>query len=108
MESGVLEGVDTGSGREFRGDSLVTREQVAVFLMRYSEMLGLDVSGRAEIAFVDGAETSVWAREAMSWAVSEGLFTGNAATGELNPTSGATRAEVATVLMRFISQVLLG
>lgn len=106
LEAGVLEGVDTGSGREFRGGDPVTREQVAVFLMRYAEKLGLNVSGRAEIEFVDGSETSEWAREAMSWAVSEGLFTGNAATGELSPTSGATRAEVATVLMRFINQVL--
>lgn len=106
LEAGVLEGVDTGSGREFRGGDPVTREQVAVFLMRYAGMLGLDVSGRADLEFVDGTETSEWAREAMSWAVSEGLFTGNAATGELNPTSGATRAEVATVLMRFINQTL--
>ena len=39
----------------------------------------------------------------MSWAVVEGLFSGDDVTGELNPTDGAARAEVATVLMRFIN-----
>lgn len=41
----------------------------------------------------------------MSWAVAEGLFTGDDTTGELNPTDGAARAEVAAVLMRFINQM---
>ena len=46
---------------------------------------------------------SGFAKEAMSWAVAEGLFTGDDVTGELNPTDGAARAEVAAVLMRFIN-----
>ena len=48
-------------------------------------------------------EVSDFARDAMSWAVVEGLFSGDDVTGELNPTDGAARAEVATVLMRFIN-----
>ena len=102
VEAGVLEGVETDSGRVFRGGDPVTREQVAMFLMRYADYLGMDVSKRAEVAFPDAGEVSGWAYEAMSWAVAEGLFAGNSVTGELNPTDGATRAEIATVLMRFI------
>jgi hypothetical protein len=74
-----------------------------VFLMRYAEHLGMDVSKRAEIDFPDAGEVSSFARDAVSWAVAEGLFTGDDVTGELNPTDGAARAEVATVLMRFIN-----
>ena len=102
VEAGVLEGVETDSGRVFRGEDPVTREQVAMFLMRYADYLGMDVSKRAEVAFPDADEVSGWAREAMSWAVAEGIFKGNDATGELNPTDGATRAEVAAVVMRFV------
>lgn len=102
VEAGVLEGVETDSGRVFRGEDPVTREQVAMFLMRYADYLGMDVSKRAEVAFPDAGEVSGWAREAMSWAVAEGIFKGNDATGELNPTDGATRAEVAAVVMRFV------
>ena len=104
LEEGILSGVDMPDGtKEFQGESAVTREQVAVFLMRYAGYLGMDVSKRAEIDFPDASEVSGFAKDAMSWAVAEGLFTGDDATGELNPTDGAARAEVAAVLMRFIN-----
>ena len=104
LEEGILSGVDMPDGtKQFQGESAVTREQVAVFLMRYAGYLGMDVSKRAEIDFPDAGEVSSFAKDAMSWAVANGLFTGNDATGELNPTDGAARAEVAAVLMRFIN-----
>ena len=104
LEEGILSGVDMPDGsKQFQGGADVTREQVAVFLMRYAQHLGMDVSARAEIDFPDAGEVSGFAKEAMSWAVAEGLFTGDDVTGELNPTDGAARAEVAAVLMRFIN-----
>ena len=104
LEEGILSGVDMPDGsKQFLGNADVTREQVAVFLMRYADHLGMDVSKRAEIDFPDANEVSSYAKDAMSWAVANGLFTGDDATGELNPTDGAARAEVATVLMRFIN-----
>ena len=100
----IVNGVDMPGGtKQFQGEADVTREQVAVFLMRYADHLGMDVSRRAEIDFPDAGEVSDFARDAMSWAVVEGLFSGDDVTGELNPTDGAARAEVATVLMRFIN-----
>ena len=94
--------VDGYGGSVFGGEDLVTREQMAVFLMRYAEHLGLDVSKRADLAeFPDGAETSTWASQAMSWAVAEGLFSGR--DGQLDPTEGATRAEASAVVMRFVN-----
>ena len=104
LGEGILSGVDMPDGsKQFQGEAAVTREQVAVFLMRYADHLGMDVSARAEIDFPDASEVSGFAKDAMSWAVAEGLFTGDDVTGELNPTDGAARAEVATVLMRFIN-----
>ena len=104
LEEGILSGVDMPDGsKQFLGNADVTREQVAVFLMRYADHLGMDVSKRAEIDFPDANEVSSYAKDAMSWAVANGLFTGDDVTGELNPTDGAARAEVATVLMRFIN-----
>ena len=102
-ENGLVEGK---GGTSFDGEGEVTREQIAVFLMRYASVLGLDTSARAEVDFPDAGEVSEWAREAVSWAVAEGLFSGSGATGELDPASGATRAETATVLMRFINGVM--
>ena len=97
--SGVVDGY---GGASFGGDDSVTREQMAVFLMRYAGHLGLDVSKRADLsAFPDGAETSASASQAMSWAVAEGLFSGR--DGQLDPTDGATRAEASAVVMRFIN-----
>lgn len=104
VENGLLSGVDMPDGsKQFQGNADVTREQVVVFLMRYAEYLGMDVSARAKVDFPDANELSDFAKDAMSWAVAEGLFTGDDTTGELNPTDGAARAEVATVLMRFIN-----
>lgn len=104
VENGLLSGVDMPDGsKQFQGNADVTREQVAVFLMRYAQSLGMDVSARAKVDFPDADELSDFAKDAMSWAVAEGLFTGDDTTGELNPTDGAARAEVAAVLMRFIN-----
>lgn len=98
---GIIEG--HGDGSRFGGEEPVTREQLAVFLMRYAGWLGMDTSARAGLAFPDASSTSGWARDAMEWAVAEGLFTGYGTTGELRPGAGATRAQVAAVLMRFIA-----
>lgn len=102
-QTGIVEGY--GDGSVFGGDDAVTREQMAVFMMRYANSLGMDVSKRADIAFPDAGELSDFAKDSMSWAVAEGLFFGNDVTGELNPTDHATRAEVAAVLMRFINNM---
>ncbi len=100
---GASSGIVVGySGLTFGGDDTVTREQMAMFLMRYADSLGLDTSARADLSeFSDADETSSWASEAMSWAVAEGLFVGY--DGQLAPGDGATRAEASAVIMRFIN-----
>ena len=51
-------------------------------------------------AFADAASVSDWAEEAMIWAVGKGLISGKEGS-ILDPAGSATRAEVATILMRF-------
>ena len=101
--NGIVAGY--GDGSVFGGNDPVTREQVAVFLMRYAAMLGLDTSARVQPTHPDAASTSQFAEDAMQWAVAEGLILGDD-SGMLNPTSTATRAEVAAILMRFINTQL--
>ncbi len=55
--------------------------------------------------FNDGDSVSSWAQEAMAWAVKVGLFKGDD-NGSLNPLGNATRAEVATLLMRLIKLIV--
>ena len=52
----------------------------------------------------DAASVSDWAAKAVEWAVGEQLLTGKTGS-KLDPTGGATRAEVAQILMRFAQEV---
>ena len=79
----------------------ITREQLAAMLYRYAVSKGM-VKGPATAdlsVFADVNSVSSYAVEAMQWAVSTGLISGM--DGKLNPQGSATRAQVATMLMRF-------
>lgn len=92
-----------GGGR-FDPDGKITREQLATILYRYSFDKGFDMSAKSDFAgFPDKERISGWARDAYSWAVGAGLITGN--EGRLDPQGNATRAQVATILMRFIQNI---
>ena len=81
----------------------VTREQLATILYRYAKQKGYDVSKSAALtAFADADKVSGYASEAMQWAVAEGLLQGS--NGKLDPQGSATRAQVATILMRFMEK----
>ena len=54
--------------------------------------------------FTDAKSVSAWATDAMRWAVGTGLVSGKTAT-TLNPTDGATRAEIATIIMRYCENI---
>jgi hypothetical protein len=96
--NGVIGGYGAGV---FGTNDPVTREQIAVLLYRYAELMGYDVSASADLsAYTDAADISEWAREALAWANAAGLITGRGASA-LAPTDTATRAEVAAMLHRF-------
>ncbi|MDR0890378.1 MAG: leucine-rich repeat protein [Oscillospiraceae bacterium] len=83
----------------------ITREQLALILMRYAKSKGIDTSEREALSkFPDGNKVSPWAKEGLEWAVAKGLITGTAEGGKtyVDAQGSATRAQVATILMRFI------
>ena len=95
-------GIVNGRGEGFAPTAEVTRAEIATMLYRFMKYLGYDVSSsKALTDFSDGSETEDWAKEAMEWAVSVGLFQGDQ-NGALNPNGAATRAEVATLVERLI------
>ncbi|HWQ77253.1 MAG TPA: 5'-nucleotidase C-terminal domain-containing protein [Anaerovoracaceae bacterium] len=89
----------TGADNKFQPDSNISREQMAAILYRYAAPE--PVTGNLD-AYPDSAAVSSWASDAMIWAVSSGLISGDD-KGNLNPGGSATRAQVATILERFIT-----
>ncbi|MDY4219826.1 MAG: S8 family serine peptidase [Candidatus Faecousia sp.] len=94
-QEGIAQGV---TDTRFQPNAPVTREQLAVFLYRYDAAGEVDPGVLEQ--FPDGAEVSAYARSAMAWAVSRGLLIGDE-TGSLQPAGTATRAQTATILMRY-------
>ena len=88
----VSEGISDGTNPE----ATITREQLAVMLYRYS---GSPEAQASLITFSDAASVSDWAQDGMNWAVAQGILTGKTG-GLLDPQGTASRAEVATMLMR--------
>lgn len=97
----VVTGVSADS---FAPNANVTREQVATILYRYK---GSPMGKGALSGFPDAASISGYAIDALSWAVGEGLINGikNGNTSMLSPTGNATRAQVSTILMRYIKSL---
>lgn len=82
-------------------DKEITREQLATMLYRYAKFQGKDISKNTSLdTFKDGNQVSTYAVEALEWAAAEGIVTGKTG-GVIDPQAGATRAETATMLMRF-------
>lgn len=78
----------------------VSREQLAAMLYRYVLLNGKPEASGDLSQFKDAGEVSGWALEAVKWAVGEGILSGKG-NGVLDPKGSATRAEVASMLMRF-------
>ena len=96
---GVVNGYEDNT---FQPNTAITREQLAAILMNYAAYKGEDVSTRASLDnYTD--QPSAWAEEAISWSVAEGLLTGVTAD-TLQPQGAATRAQVAAILQRFLSE----
>ena len=96
-ENGVVTGYEDG---RFGVADPLTREQMAAILYRFAKAQGKDVSGKGDIsAFTDKGEISSYATDAFAWAVDAGIITG--AGNMLTPKGTSTRAQAATVLVRF-------
>lgn len=94
-QNGVVNGVTVTT---FAPNTPITREQIAAILYRYTK--SEPVKENKLNAFPDASKISEYAVEAMNWAVAERLIAGS--DGKLLPQENATRAQIATILMRWI------
>ena len=101
----IVAGIGDG---KFDPDGDATREQVAKILYEYAAFKGCDMNVYGDLsAFADMGKVSNFAKEPMTWAVAEGLISGNQSGGQtyLLPQGNATRAQVAAILMRYVARV---
>ena len=100
--TGIVNGT---SATTFDPNGRITREQLAAILYRYTAEYAPDATGNAAslAAYPDAGSVSAYARDAMAWAVGNGLIGGipYGKTDYLEPGGSATRAQVATILMRY-------
>ena len=102
-QKGIVKGYGNGN---FGPLDDVTREQTALMIMKYCEIKGLSVDDRASLdRFLDQSEVGSWAKDAVSWAVSQNLISGRD-NGTLDPKNTATRAEASSMLMRLDKNIL--
>lgn len=101
VENGIVNGT---SDTTFSPNKNITRQEIAAIIQRYAKYKGADVSQTADInSYTDSSSVASWALDAMAWAVKNGVITG-ATNTTLAPLSNATRAQTATMLMRYMQK----
>ena len=98
-------GIVKGSGGKFDPDGLLTREQLAAILWRYAKYEGRDVSVGENtniLSYNDAFDVSEYAYAPLQWACGDGLIKGS--SGNLMPQGTTTRAQVATILVRYLAE----
>ena len=97
--------VNSVSDTEFAPGDDLTRQQLVTILYRYAEAKGYDVSASADLSgYPDADQVQDYAQPAMAWAVAENIIQGME-DGTLKPAGNASRAQIATILMRFCEDV---
>ena len=100
-KNGIVNGV--GDGR-FAPDDPITREQMAVIIMRYVDFAGIRFSSmNPAVTFTDTDLIDDWAKDAVGKAQRAGLITGKEG-GRFDPLGTAARSEVCTVIYRLTSK----
>ena len=102
-KTGVVSGTtDTA----FAPDTNINREQMAVIMKNYATKLGYTIPKTLEaVTFADNAQISSWAKDAVKSMQQAGILAGKT-NNCFDPAGTATRAEVATVLRRFVEIVI--
>lgn len=102
VANGIAGGYCNG---KFGAENIITREQMAAILYNFAKYKGYDLSAKGDLTkFTDHTQLGSYADSAMQWANGAGLITGTSAT-TLAPTGSATRAQAASILMRFCENI---
>lgn len=97
-QAGIIAGYTNGY---FGVNDDINREQLSMMMYRYAQYIGMDTASRMNMSrFEDSGQISAWASDSMNWATTVGLF--KAEKDNLHSKEKVSRAEMATVLMRFI------
>ncbi len=102
-EAEVVNGMTETS---FEPETVISREQIATILYRYADAKELIFSNYSQTdlsGFADSADVSNYAEAAIKWAVRESIIAG--IDGKLAPSAPASRAQIATVLMRYFDYI---
>lgn len=106
---GAENGIITGYGNGVcAADDVVTREQMAAFFYRFAELKGIEIKSDDSIStsdYTDADAISDWAEPTMEWACDSGLIKGMD-NNNLAPQGNTTRAQVATMFVRFCEFIL--
>ena len=102
-QNGIVDGV---TATTFAPDTNINREQMAAIMANYAKKLGYDLPKTLRaVTFADNAQISSWAKDAVKAMQQAGILAGKA-NNRFDPKGTATRAEVATVLRRFVKIVI--
>ena len=102
-QTGIVTGV---TATTFAPDTNINREQMAVIMANYAKKLGYDLPQTLKaVTFADNANISSWAKDAVKAMQQAGILAGKV-NNRFDPKGTATRAEVATVLRRFVEIVI--
>lgn len=102
-QTGIVEGV---TATTFAPDTNINREQMAVIMKNYAAKLGYDLPQTLKaVTFADNTQISSWAKNAVKSMQQAGILAGKN-ENKFDPKGTATRAEVATVLRRFVEIVI--
>ena len=102
-ENNIVNGYGNGV---FGAENPVTREQMAAILYRYAQLKICDIAATGNLAgFSDLGDVSAYAANPLKWAVGNGLISGME-NGVLAPGESATRAQTASILMRFCETII--
>lgn len=102
-QTGIVTGV---TATTFAPDTNINREQMAVIMKNYAAKLGYDLPQTLKaVTFADNANISSWAKDAVRAMQQAGILAGKNGN-KFDPKGTATRAEVATVLRRFVEIVI--
>ncbi len=98
-QSGIVNGYGDGT---FLPNASISREQMAVIIMRYAKFCGVTLPEKApQAAFDDDSLFGDWAKDSVYNAQKTGLISGRP-DNTFDPKGTATRAEVCTVIYRYI------
>ena len=102
-EKGITTGADAA---HFNPGGTLVRQNMVTFLLRFAKTMGIDTSSRADLSgYTDADQIMAHAQEAMEWAVAEGIISGMTAD-TLGPNGLANRAQIATIISRFVPKYL--